>query len=124
MTDLSLMKIIGNNIRNARITKGMKIDDLANVLGVSAGYVGLIERGKRGTTASTLKKISTVFDVPIGDFFAEEGFILSESGTPRHELIRSLTVDFADPELDFVISIIRNYRAMRGNISYSEDDDK
>lgn len=54
-------KIIGSNIRYERKRRGMTIDDFARVIGMAPGFLGLIERGQRGTSMTNL--------VAIADFF-------------------------------------------------------
>ena len=56
-------KNIGSNIRLKRKQKGMTIDELAEEVGMSPGYLGLLERGQRGTSMSNLVKISDLFGI-------------------------------------------------------------
>ena len=56
-------KNIGSNIRLKRKQKGMTIDELAEKIGMAPGFLGLIERGQRGTSMSNLVKISDLFGI-------------------------------------------------------------
>ena len=51
-------KIIGSNIRYERKRRGLTIDDFAKVIGMAPGFLGLIERGQRGTSVTNMVAIS------------------------------------------------------------------
>ena len=69
MTNEELCAIVGRNIRRERLARKMSIKELAKCLKVSTAYMGLIERGKRGTTALNLFKLAVLFDKSIPSFF-------------------------------------------------------
>ena len=58
-------KNIGSNIRLKRKQKGMTIDELAEKFDLAPGFLGLIERGQRGTSMSNLVKISDFFGITL-----------------------------------------------------------
>ncbi len=60
---LKYQKQIGNRIWKARKELGITIDELAERVGISSGYLGLIERGKRCTTARRLNKFAHTLGV-------------------------------------------------------------
>ena len=107
MTNAMLRTLIGSNIRKERIACGLTIDDLSKLLDLTEGAVGLIERGMRGATPLTLLKLSDIFNRPIDHFFFREKADLPKS---RLSQIDALLTDFTEPELDFVIDIIRLMR--------------
>ncbi|MCK0470361.1 helix-turn-helix domain-containing protein [Halalkalibacter sp. APA_J-10(15)] len=54
----------GGNIRDLRKSKGMSLNELADVSGVSKSYISYIERGlQRNPSIIVLKKISDALDV-------------------------------------------------------------
>ena len=110
---------MGNNIRRERISRNMSIDELAELLELTPGFVGLIERGQRGATPQTLTKLSNVFGISIDSFFAGgDGKNLSVAEEPelgthkKRKKILSLISDLPEKELDFVIQIVKATRAM------------
>ena len=121
MTKRKLRNIVGDNIRHERLSRDITIDELAELLKVSHGFVGLIERGQRGITLSTLLDVSRVFGVPVDDFFvavdkpslklAEEVKPL-ESTNAKKKKVDSLLSTFFEYELDFVIASLQNMRVM------------
>jgi len=117
MTKERLRIIIGENIRNERLSRNISIDELAEMIELTSGFVGLIERGQRGTTPGTLVKLADVFGISIDTlFYRHKDISLSlaeeSKSQAKHRKIKSLTTDFSDIELDFVISTIKNIRAI------------
>lgn len=131
MTKKQLRLIIGENIRNERASRNISIDELAEMLGLTAGFVGLIERGQRGTTANTLFKLASIFDVTIDSLFLEKsGSILSlaeDQGWGVHskrQKITSMVSGFTEEELDFVIQVIKGLRTLNHSNADIIDDDE
>ena len=130
MTKKRLRSIIGENIRSERISRNISMDELAELLKLTPGFVGLIERGQRGATATTLLKLSDIFDMPVDLFFhCKEDSSLSLEEEPAHQnlskrkKVESLIADFSNEELDFVISMLKNLRAMNRYDFEANDDD-
>jgi len=113
MTKENLSAVIGKNIRNERLARNMSIEQLAEMLGLSASAVGLMERGDRGTTALSMFKISEAFDVPVDYFFQDENSP-QEKDTSRHSEASALLTGFSEAEMDFVIATIKGLRKFRG----------
>jgi len=131
MTKDHLKKIIGNNIRTARVARGMSIDELAELLGLTSGFVGLIERGSRGATVYTLFKLADIMETSIDSFFYGNAsgteLKLAESkrskGNVKKEKISSLMVDFSDSELDFIVGVVKNLRNLNHTVVLRKDTD-
>lgn len=123
--------IIGANIRRERISRGFSIDLLAELLSLSAPFVGLIERGERGTTVKNLMKICEVFDTSLNDLVSEyepeHAFLVSEKKSApktkkeeKLEQLRSLLANMDENELDFLVSIAKEYHMLRYKMKNSE----
>lgn len=138
MTKNKLRVIIGENIRNERVSRNISTDELAEMLGLTPGFIGLIERGQRGATPITLFKLSNIFGMTIDSFFykrsetplsfSEEEKWSTDDTSEKRRKIDSLIFDFEDKELDFVISMLKNIRIMSRSSLYDElgeffDDD-
>jgi len=67
---VNLDKAIGKRIMAERAACKLSRDDLAELLDFSVPHLAMIERGERGATAMTLKKLSAIFNVPIDSLFA------------------------------------------------------
>ena len=60
---------VGSNLRNLRTKKGLSIRTLAEVSGLNANTLSLIENGKTSPSVSTLQQIASALEVPITAFF-------------------------------------------------------
>ncbi len=65
-------KIIGANIRYERKRRGMTIDDFARVIGMAPGFLGLIERGQRGTSMTNLVAIADFFGITMDQLIRQD----------------------------------------------------
>ena len=127
MTKSQIRAVIGENIRNNRVARDISIDELAELLELTSGFVGLIERGHRGTTPHNLLKLADVFGVTIDSFFYPSEYselMLGEEygfkGDIKRKKAESLISGFNDKELDFVIAMLKGIRTMNRN---QEDED-
>ena len=120
MTKSSLRNIIGGNIRHERMARDISLEELAAILGLTSGFVGLIERGQRGATPFTLYKLGTSFGLPIDAFFKQNAGTDSKldekiSADEKQRKIEALIYDFSGDELDYIISILKSVRAIARN---------
>jgi transcriptional regulator with XRE-family HTH domain len=73
---------VGNRIRVRRLLLGMNQETLASALGLTFQQVQKYEAGANRVSASRLKAISEILDVPIAFFFRD---LPSESARPTAE---------------------------------------
>ena len=107
MTKEELRITIGNNIRNERHIRGITIDELAKLLGLSSSALGLVERGDRGTTTYNLLKLSKIFDTSIDNFFIESSIKPVTETSQLNKKINSLITGFTEKELEFVVDAVK-----------------
>ena len=82
-------------------------------MGLTPGFVGLIERGGRGTTSHTLAMLSKIFDMPIDDiFYRESRKSVTESESLQGKVI-SYIADFTDEEMHIVIDVVKSLHSMK-----------
>ena len=124
MKKQQLRTIIGQNIRNERIARDISIDELALKLGLTPGFVGLMERGVRGTVPSTLYKLSYIFDLPIDSFFYVNGGPLYDDLKSLRKKIASFISDFSELELLFMLSVARGVFNMNHHNKIDMDENK
>lgn len=65
-------KIIGTNVRFKRQEYNLTIEDLSEIVDIAPGFLGLIERGQRGTSIVNLIKISDFFGVTLDDLIKKD----------------------------------------------------
>jgi XRE family transcriptional regulator, regulator of sulfur utilization len=68
--DISLL--IGERLHTLRVNRGLSLETLASVTGVSKPMLGQIERGVSNPTVATLWKIASGLGVPFTSFISEE----------------------------------------------------
>ena len=122
-----IKKYIGEKIRHERLRRDMSVEQLAEILNVSPSYIGLIERGQRGTNVKLLLKICELFNTSVDEFLSDKKMLLKEEPAPDpcrvkiyaiDNLLRTLNAN----ELEFVISTIKNLRSLRENLSGTKNN--
>ena len=128
MTKERTRRIIGENIRRERIARKISMEELALMLNLTPGFIGLIERGQRGTTSTTLHGLSQIFNLSIDTLFeshigkseAELAEINQEEA--GRQKVAGLIFDFNKEELDFIAGIILGLRSLRGLQTIDEEE--
>jgi transcriptional regulator with XRE-family HTH domain len=64
---------LGAQLRQLRLARKAKLNDLAQAAGVSNGLLSQLERGVGNPSYLTLTKLATAFGVPINTFFGQDG---------------------------------------------------
>lgn len=77
-------KILGVLVRDARNAAGKSMKELGEVIGVSGGSIGSIERGSRSPSLPELELMAFYLETPIDHFWSEE--IVSEEPHPSEKL--------------------------------------
>ena len=74
MKKSELLKIIGSNVKNIRVSKGMAQIDLASrVVGsIDTTNISRIESGRTNPTIFTLYRIAEALEVPVSDLTKTE----------------------------------------------------
>lgn len=68
----NINKIIGNNLNKYRKSKGLSLEKVAEMTGVSKGMIGQIERGETNPSISTLWKIANGLHISSTSLFEED----------------------------------------------------
>ena len=106
---------IGKRIRKEREARNISTTHLSMILGITPGYLNLIERGQRGTTSALLQKLSNAFSLPIDDLFSdlrEESSALGSISESQLKL-NTLVSDFSEAEMDCLIQLAASIRKMK-----------
>ncbi len=89
-SDETLDAYIGKQIRDKRIKRQMTLLDVAEAIGVSYQQIQKYERGITKISASTLYKLSNLFDIKLELFFKQFG---NQSSTDNNSNINVLLVE-------------------------------
>lgn len=82
-TSDKLNKYIGSIIQRERKKKDLSIEELADCLDFAPGFLGLIERGQRGTSLQNLIKIAYFFKISLNEL---TGFDITKLKSNRGEI--------------------------------------
>ncbi len=121
-----IKKIIGERIKYERMKRKISAEELGNYLDVSPSFVGLIERGKRGTNIKLLLKVCELFQISFDDIISSVKLKMSDNKndeyTSRLETVNSLARTLNPSELDFIISSMRNLYKLRKDNDEASDE--
>ncbi len=60
---MSILKVVGNNVRNYRKQLGLSQEELGDLAGLDRTYVGGIERGERNVAVLNIAKLAKALKV-------------------------------------------------------------
>lgn len=66
------LKKFGKKLRELRQERNLTQQELAEKIGVSTNYIGMIERGERNTSLLKVFKLSKILDVKTSELFIYE----------------------------------------------------
>ncbi|MGJ0908891.1 helix-turn-helix domain-containing protein [Clostridium botulinum] len=66
-----MFNLVGDNVRLLRKERGMSVNKLSKISGVSLGFISDIENNKTNPSIPTLEKIANALDVKVELFFKE-----------------------------------------------------
>jgi transcriptional regulator with XRE-family HTH domain len=69
----NLVLNVGSRLRSIREQQGLSLRAVAQRCGLSINAISQIERGTSSPTVFTLQRLASALDVPITDFFLDEG---------------------------------------------------
>lgn len=81
-----IKKILGDNIRRLRISKGWTQVYLADVLELTPSFFTLVESGQRGMSLEVIESTAEIFNVPVASLFIKHN---SQESTDEHPLLRN-----------------------------------
>jgi transcriptional regulator with XRE-family HTH domain len=102
---------LGRLVRSIRVGRGMSIEGLAKVAGVSAGGISQIERGVGNPAFTTLVKMAYGMGVPVGSFMRtdqeEVGLVVRKDRRKRLVPSEGLIYELLTPDLQRRLEVLR-----------------
>jgi len=101
--------MVGENIRAARLRRNMSIEELAELLTLTSGFVGLIERGTRGASSYNICRLAQVFGMTADDLYKGTD-PLSVGSENKEALLKKMTAlagNLAEDRIEFIIEAIK-----------------
>ena len=99
------LDLVRKNIRDVRHEKKMTQAQLAEKIGMSAVFIGDIERGTRGLTLTTLVKIANALEVPASRLVPTEKDTVTAN---IMEMVKDFTPAQYDAFIKFVDTLCNN----------------
>ena len=94
---------IGKHIRKARTARGMRQEDLAEIIGLSPVYVGMLERGEKTASLETLVKISNALEVSSDILLCE---VLNTGYKVRNSVLTEKLESVCDEDREKIYAVI------------------
>jgi transcriptional regulator with XRE-family HTH domain len=134
MDKKKLRCLIGENMRRERHRMSMTLEAMSEALNLTPGFLGLMERGKRGSTAFMLYQFSRLCEISIDSLFLPQGMdrmrFVEEVTDPETKHLRENVVAMArelnEQQLSFLVDMIKGVKEMNHDTEIdneSEDDE-
>lgn len=68
------LKILGNRIKQIRVDKKLTQSEVAFRVGLDPNYIGLIERGQRNPSFTSIFRIANGLGITLSELFDDETF--------------------------------------------------
>ncbi len=105
-------KLLGEQIRKQRKSKGYTLEQLAEMLDVSTTFIGQIERAKGIPSLETLVKIANALEVSVDSLLF--GSLNTKAGDSHFMgRVAELTEDFSEREKDILLKNIELFYQMK-----------
>jgi transcriptional regulator with XRE-family HTH domain len=93
---------VGEKIRERRKALGLTQAELASRIGIQQSDLCRMEKGEYKVSLETLFKILRIYQVTIGDFFADQDPLAGDGSAELVRLFRGLSPDARKEVLEFV----------------------
>lgn len=98
-------RYVGENVRNARLNKGLTIEQLAELADVSDSFLGVAERGTSGFSIETIVKLSKALGVTTDSLLTEN--VPNKKPSTKTETLTAILSGCAENEIDFMIEYVK-----------------
>ncbi len=99
--------VIGENIRNIRLKKGITQSDLANLSGIRLNQISKIERGESDPKSSTIIKIAKALECDMNSIFFDEK---NMNESEKIKFVIKKIEEFEKRDQIIIMEIIENFR--------------
>ena len=63
------LKIFGKRIKELRNQRNLTQSELAEMIGLSTNFIGMVERGERNTSVDKIFKLADAFEISLAKLF-------------------------------------------------------
>lgn len=124
-------KSLGENIRKERELRGLTLEELAELTGLSSSYLGLLERGERHPSFKVFSFLLDFFGLEPNDLMlsveteTQENHLKETANDSRRSKCKTLEAllrGLNDAELDYLIEHLKLFRKFRTHIPLDVED--
>ena len=110
---MNLKNLFGQNLKTIRKERNLTQEQLAEIIEVETGFVGMIETGKRAPSFETLQKITEKLDVSYSDLFD-----LKDNSTPNtlQKLILKEIKNEDAKTLNYILKSVKELKKYKNEI--------
>lgn len=98
-------RYVGENVRNARLNKGLTIEQLAELIDVSDSYLGVAERGTSGFSVEVIVSLARVLGVTTDSLLMENAPSCKPSS--KLDTLVTLLSQCSDNEVDYITEFVK-----------------
>lgn len=88
--DNTVLKLIGQRVRDLRKQRGLSQEQLGELAGFHFSYIGGLERGQKNLSLLNIEKIAIALDVPIYELFNYGRRLKRLKSNDKDELIAAI----------------------------------
>lgn len=114
-----IWKRIGSNIRYKRKKLDLTIEEFSDFVDISSGFVGLIERGERGTSILNLIKIAEFLEITLDDLILKGiDFSINKIDDKKQKKLNLILLRLKAlrlEELDFIYDVIIKFNKINNS---------
>ena len=103
-------RYVGENVRDARLHKGLTIEQLAELADISDSFLGVAERGTSGFSIETIIKLAKALGVTTDSLLLENSPCHAPSS--KADTLATILSGCADDEIDFMIEYVKLCKKM------------
>ncbi len=111
------LKYIGENVRSARKSRGLTLEQLAEMCNLSESFLGIAERGSSGFSVESIIKIATILDVTTDELLMPDT-IFDKPDSERLVTLQTMLKNSEEFEIEFFIDFLKLYK---NNQKYQTD---
>lgn len=98
----NIKKVLGDNIRNLRNSRGLTQIYLADCLEITSSFLAMVESGQRGISLELIEKIAEYFEITPASLFIER----SNTSEKSNNFIRNAELNSLKTQLQSQINLL------------------
>ena len=103
-------RYVGENVRNARLNKGLTIEQLAELADISDSFLGVAERGTSGFSIETIIKLAKALNVTTDSLLLEN--FQNQTPSSKTDTLMTILSGCSDDDIDFMIEYVKLCKKM------------